>query len=111
MTEATNIADRFRYLIEALLADLLEDPAMVKLFQAAPALARHLRPLCHMLGVKLPKQLRPPPTAPSPPAPATPTAPATRATFPPAPLLEPGGLTVSRQERPGGRPAPRQRQR
>ena len=39
---------------------LLSEPAMVEIFQAAPALRHHLRPLCRALGVTLPAEPLPP---------------------------------------------------
>ena len=42
---------------------LLADPAAQALIAAAPQLGRTLRPLCRMLGVRLPPILRPPPRA------------------------------------------------
>ena len=39
---------------------LLCEPAMVEIFQAAPALRHHLRPLCRALGVTLPAEPLPP---------------------------------------------------
>ena len=39
---------------------LLSEPAMVEIFQAAPALRHHLRPLCRALGVTLPAEAPPP---------------------------------------------------
>ena len=49
---------------------LLADPNLAELFHAAPQLRRALRPLCHMLGVRLPSQAAPPDTAPQTAAPA-----------------------------------------
>ena len=68
------------------LAALLEDPEMQAMLTAAPQIARHMRPIFHMLGVRpLPPLLRLPPR--SQPAPSDPaTGPATGpATDPPAP--------------------------
>ena len=42
------------------LQQLLCEPAMVEIFQAAPALRHHLRPLCRALGVTLPAEPLPP---------------------------------------------------
>ena len=42
------------------LQQLLSEPAMVEIFQAAPALRHHLRPLCRALGVTLPAEPLPP---------------------------------------------------
>ena len=42
------------------LQQLLSEPAMVEIFQAAPALRHHLRPLCRALGVTLPGEPAPP---------------------------------------------------
>ncbi len=60
------------------LQNLLQQPEMVALMQAAPAeMRRVLRPLCHMLGVRPPPILAPPPSArPKPPSPAALTEPA-----------------------------------
>ena len=53
------------------LQQLLSEPGMGRLFEAAPALRRHLRPLCRALGVTLPGDPAPPPDpAPLPPLPA-----------------------------------------
>ena len=41
------------------LQQLLSEPAMVEIFQAAPALRHHLRPLCRALGVTLPGEPAP----------------------------------------------------
>ena len=46
------------------LQQLLSEPGMGRLFEAAPALRRHLRPLCRALGVTLPGDPAPPPDPP-----------------------------------------------
>ena len=43
------------------LQQLLSEPAMAMVFAQAPALRRHLRPLCRALGVTLPNDPTPPP--------------------------------------------------
>ena len=53
---------------------LLTDPELIAAIQAAPALARSLRGLCHMLGIPVPELIRLPerprkPRAPKPPKP------------------------------------------
>ena len=59
------------------LRHLLGEPDMAALLDATPQMRRLLRPLCHMLGVRLPP---PPPAAPDPPpAPDTQPAPAAAA--------------------------------
>ena len=52
------------------LQQLLSEPAMATVFAQAPALRRHLRPLCRALGVTLPNDPAPPPDPE--PAPVTP---------------------------------------
>ena len=52
------------------LQQLLSEPAMATVFAQAPALRRHLRPLCRALGVTLPNDPTPPPDPE--PAPVTP---------------------------------------
>ena len=52
------------------LQQLLSEPAMAMVFAQAPALRRHLRPLCRALGVTLPNDPTPPPDPE--PAPVTP---------------------------------------
>ena len=52
------------------LQQLLSEPAMAAVFVQAPALRRHLRPLCRALGVTLPGDPKPPPDPE--PAPVTP---------------------------------------
>ena len=52
------------------LQQLLSEPAMATVFAQAPALRRHLRPLCRALGVTLPNDPPPPPDLE--PAPVTP---------------------------------------
>ena len=42
------------------LQQFLCEPAMVELFEAAPALRTHLRPFCRALGVTLPSETAPP---------------------------------------------------
>ena len=42
------------------LQEFLSEPAMVELFEAAPALRTHLRPFCRALGVTLPAETPPP---------------------------------------------------
>jgi hypothetical protein len=53
---------------------LLRGPEMIAAIQAAPALARPLRGLCHMLGIPVPELIRLPerPCKPRPPRPPTP---------------------------------------
>ena len=74
------------------LADLLAEPAMADLFTAAPALRRHLRPLCRALGVALPGEPAPPPPELDPPVPPP---------APPITPLPPGMVSVN-----GGPPEP-----
>jgi hypothetical protein len=53
------------------LQQFLSEPAMVAVFETAPALRTHLRPLCRALGVTLPGEPKPPPeeVGPEPPPP------------------------------------------
>ena len=53
---------------------LLNDPELIAAIQAAPALARPLRGLCHMLGIPVPDLIRLPerPRKPRPPKPPNP---------------------------------------
>ena len=74
------------------LAQLLAEPAMEDLFTAAPALRRHLRPLCRALGVALPGEPAPPPPEFDPPTPPP---------APPVTPLPPGMVSVN-----GGPPEP-----
>ena len=59
---------------------LLQDPELAVFCNTCPALARQLRPLCHMLGIQLPDYLKLPPrprpegAAPRPPRQRTPRA-------------------------------------
>jgi hypothetical protein len=83
----------------AQLQALLAEPELAALLESAPQLRRTLRPLCRMLGVKLPPPpprprdaaLGPPDQPPDPPpnapiAPGAPPEPARHAAAPPAPL-------------------------
>ena len=74
------------------LADLLAEPAMADLFTAAPALRRHLRPLCRALGVALPGEPAPTPPELDPPTPPP---------GPPITPLPPGMVSIN-----GGPPEP-----
>jgi hypothetical protein len=83
------------------LRQLLAHPDLPAQLQAAPQLRRALRPLCRMLGVRLP----PPPAAPpaSPPAPPRPPLPRPPASRPAAPQPDSGGTPAGRHHQP---PAP-----
>ena len=67
------------------LQHLLAEPEMAALIAAAPQAGRVLRPLCRMLGVRLPPALLPPPPAPPPARPVAPSRPRPAAPGP-APL-------------------------
>jgi hypothetical protein len=54
------------------LAHLLARPGVAAMIATAPGAARTLRPLCHILGIALPAELRLPPRPPRPPRPARP---------------------------------------
>ena len=74
------------------LQELLADPEMAALIEAAPQIGRVLRPLCRMLGVDPPPVLRRPPPA--------------AAAVRPAPPQEPPRSRPSRPPRPAPRAAP-----
>ena len=79
------------------LQHMLADPDLPALLQTAPQLRRALRPLCRMLGVKLPPPPAAPQAGPSAPVPDPPPAPA------PAPMPD-MAATAGRLPQPG--PAP-----
>ena len=73
-----------------LLRMMLENTELQAHCAACPALGRQLRPLCHMLGIKLPAYLKLPPRARKPRAPRRPGPPRPRAPlYPPNPLPPP----------------------